>query len=282
MRVVLGNRPLLDVSQAGRGRIPPWLALAVLPVAFVVMQLGSAVVHGVALTYLKHVGLAAVAAQNYATLLAMAAGSLLLLGVTLALPLTQAMSPLSMLGLRRAPPQVFLWASLGTVALSPLADVLMNGMARLLPDRTLGTVPMLHDLARALPIAVVWPVFALIPGIAEEAFFRGLLLRSFEHAGRAVLISGLCFALFHLDPHHVVGVLPLGLFLSWVGLHHGLLVTMVAHVVNNTLAVITIHVSDLDVGYGTDVPMPWWWLPTGLLLTALAMQRLRAANPHAD
>ena len=275
-------RPSADRVDSRTRRLPPWLVLASLPVAFVVMQLGSSVMQGVAMTLLVHAGLSHTLAQSYSTLVGMAAGSLLLLLVTLVVPLTQSLKPIALLGFRSARPMVFVWAALGTVALSPLADVLMGTMARFLPDRTLGTVPMLHELAKTLPIALVWPVFAVLPGIAEEAFFRGLLLRSFDQAARAVLVSGACFALFHVDPHHVVGVLPLGLFLSWVGFHHGLWVTMVAHVVNNTLAVVTIHISKLDVGYGTDTPMPLWWLPAGLALWLACVALLRTARQPQD
>ena len=80
----------------------------------------------------------------------------------------------------------------------------------------------------------------------------------------------LLFAAFHLDPHHIAGVLPLGFFLAWVGARCGTLVTIVAHIANNTLAIIAVHSETLDVGYGTSEPMPWSWLPVSLVLAALA------------
>ena len=52
----------------------------------------------------------------------------------------------------------------------------------------------------------------------------------------AVLVSGTAFALFHVDPVHVVGVLPLGLFLSWVAQRSNTSVTIFAHVANNSIA----------------------------------------------
>ncbi|HKU43968.1 MAG TPA: CPBP family intramembrane glutamic endopeptidase, partial [Polyangiales bacterium] len=110
-----------------------------------------------------------------------------------------------------------------------------------------------------LPLAVIWPSFALVPGIAEELLFRGVLQGAFERSLRAVVIAGTAFALFHIDPVHVVGVLPLGLFLSWVAYRSSTSVTIFAHVANNTLAVVSIHSATLDVGYsiGRDMSLSW-------------------------
>jgi len=48
----------------------------------------------------------------------------------------------------------------------------------------------------------------------------------------------------------------------------GTLATIVSHVANNTAAIAAVQSETLDVGYGTDKPMPWPWLPVSLLVTA--------------
>lgn len=258
--------------------MPARVALMALPLAFVVTQLGGAVVREAMLWFLSGRIADAEASAAAATLLAMGSTSLLLLGVAIGVPFAAGSSLRAWLPIRSAPWYVFIAAAVGTVALGPLADLLMASMAAFFPEWTLGSVPLLHDLAQRYPVLWLWPFFALLPGVAEEAFFRGMVQGAFRRPTVAIAVAGSAFALFHLDPHHVLGVLPLGLFLSWVAQHHGLGVTMFAHVFNNTVALFSAQVADLDVGYGTDTPLPFYWVPLGLCVAALAMWLLRAAE----
>ncbi|MFI5306446.1 MAG: CPBP family intramembrane glutamic endopeptidase [Polyangiales bacterium] len=172
------------------------------------------------------------------------------------------------LGLRKISARSSIAAAVGTVALGPTADFLMRSMQTLLPKLNLGVLPMLHDLVRDLPWALSWPALALLPGVSEELMFRGLLQTAAERSGFAIGLSAIGFALFHVDPHHVVGVLPLGFFLAWVRSRCGTGATIVGHVANNSAAIAVVQSTTLDVGYGTDKPMPWQWLPVSLLITA--------------
>ncbi len=211
---------------------------------------GTLITHG---TRLHAVSSAGSAESIVASMLA---SELVLLMAAVAQPLSLALPVRATLGLHGASPEVFAAASVGTVMLGPLGDVLMNAMAQLFPGLTLGVVPALHELAQRLPLWLLWPAFALMPGAAEELLFRGLLQRAAGRSLGAVVLSGVAFALFHVDPVHVAGVLPLGLFLAWVAYRSSTLVTLVAHVVNNSVAILTIHSATLDVGYGTDRELP--------------------------
>lgn len=195
-----------------------------------------------------------------ATLMLVALGAARLSGLSLK----------SALSLRPASAACFAAAALGTVMLGPTADVLMRGMQLLLPKFNLGVVSLLHDLVRDVPVWISFPVFALLPGVAEELTFRGLLQTAAGPGWLGITISALAFAVFHIDPHHVAGVLPLGFFLAWVGARCGTGVTIFAHVVNNAVAIAAVHSEALDVGYGTDEPLPWRWLPASLALVAIA------------
>jgi membrane protease YdiL (CAAX protease family) len=195
------------------------------------------------------------------------AGSLLL--VALVAPLVSRVPLRLALNLRPAPPSCFIAAAVGTVMLGPTADACMRAMEMLLPQFNLGVVSLLHDLVREIPVLVAWPAFALLPGAAEELMFRGVLQTSAGKGALGIVVSALAFSLFHIDPHHVAGVLPLGFFLAWVASRCGTLVTIVAHVVNNTVAILVVHVAAFDVGYGTDDPMPWPWFPASLALCAI-------------
>lgn len=200
----------------------------------------------------------------------MVASELTLVVVSLLVPLMAALPLRKTLGLRGAAPHHFVAAAVGTFMLGPFGDMLMGLFARAFPHLTLGAVPALNDLARALPLVVIWPAFALLPGIAEELLFRGVLQRSLGRTRLSVVVSGVVFALFHVDPVHVAGVLPLGLFMAWVAYRTTTLVTLVAHVVNNSVAVFTIRMAELDVGYGGTQELPLSWVAVSLVVVFVA------------
>lgn len=211
---------------------------------------------------------------------AMLASELALLLVALLTPLLANVPLRDGLDLRSHRPQVFVAAAIGTVMLGPLGDALMTQFARLFPGVTLDVIPTLHELASRLSLFALWPTFALLPGVAEELLFRGVLQGAVRRGVWAIGVSGGAFALFHLDPVHVAGVLPLGLFLSWVAYRSSTLVTIFAHVTNNSLAVFSIHNAVLDVGYGTGRELPVSWLIASLIVfMAAALVIANATRP---
>ena len=84
-------------------------------------------------------------------------------------------------------------------------------------------------------------VLGILAPLAEELVFRGLLYGWL--AGRwnnlvAFVISSLAFAAAHTEPVHILLVLPLGFWFGWLRWRTGSLVpTIVAHMINNTIAV---------------------------------------------
>jgi uncharacterized protein len=204
----------------------------------------------------------------------MVASELGLLLVAVLVPLTAALPVRTSLGLQPVQLPVLLAAAVGTVALGPIGDRGMTWLSELFPDFTLGVVPTLHELARNLPLHWLWPSFALLPGVAEELIFRGVLQRSLANRTLGVVVAGCAFALFHVDPVHVIGVLPLGLFLSWAAARSSTSVSVFAHVTNNSLAIFSLHQAELDVGFGTDEAMPTEWVLVSLLVFAGAAYAL--------
>jgi membrane protease YdiL (CAAX protease family) len=227
---------------------------------------------GVALAQLEHAPEAIVPA--------LAASGLALLGVTLYAPQVAGVPLSRALGIRAAPPSAYVLAMVGTVALGPTGDWLMRLAAELYPQATLGVVPMLNDLVRAMPLFVVWPAFALLPGISEELAFRGLLQNAGGPLRLRLALSAILFALFHVDPHHVVGVLPLGLFFAWVASRYGTLVTVGAHVANNTIAIAMAR-----AGQDSDQVVPFSWVAASWLVVlacAIALSRGPAQDAAGD
>jgi len=96
----------------------------------------------------------------------------------------------------------------------------------------------LLDIKSAGQLVQVLVVMAVIPGIGEELFFRGILLRfGHQRAGKMLLpiiISSLIFAAVHGTPYNLVSIAIAGALLCLIYYWSGSLVTgMIAHMVYN-------------------------------------------------
>jgi len=176
----------------------------------------------------------------------------------------------SALGLKGAPWLAFVMAPLGILGLGPTSDGIVHLMRWLAPNFTFGTLGQLDTLMHGHSFFVLWPLVALLPGFAEEIFFRGLVQRCLGNGVVAILVSGISFACFHMDPHHVAGVLPVGLYLAWVAARaDSTWPTILAHTINNSMALFGSQLPK-SVGVGNEDPNPWY-IVGGLALTAVAI-----------
>ena len=93
---------------------------------------------------------------------------------------------------------------------------------------------------KELPLLVLIGVIALTPAIFEELFFRGLLPRFFEKKGvwTTIIITGVLFALFHLDFYKILPITFLGCWLGYLLFtSRSIYIPMLAHFLNNFLAI---------------------------------------------
>jgi hypothetical protein len=95
--------------------------------------------------------------------------------------------------------------------------------------------------AHSLPeFFFVLTTVALMPAIAEEFLFRGLVQQSVsEPLGRrwGAVVAGLLFGFYHLNPFSIVPLVCLGVFFGYIMYRSGsLLLAVVAHFVNNAVA----------------------------------------------
>ncbi|NUO53654.1 MAG: CPBP family intramembrane metalloprotease [Polyangiaceae bacterium] len=133
-------------------------------------------------------------------------------------------------------------AVLMVMATGPFADLAVRAVRYFLPGFTLGVLESLGEAARTdgPELALVFASVSLVPGIAEELFFRGLVQRSL--IGRlggpiGVVIASLLFGAFHVDPPQAVGAAVLGLSLGYVTWKtKSVIPAMIAHASNNALA----------------------------------------------
>jgi uncharacterized protein len=84
-------------------------------------------------------------------------------------------------------------------------------------------------------------LFAGLAPLVEELVFRGLLFGWIQGrwgGGPAFVVSSLAFAAAHVEPAHVILVLPLGLLFGWLRWRtDSLWPSLAAHMANNGLAV---------------------------------------------
>lgn len=137
------------------------------------------------------------------------------------------------LGLRRIGWRPVVLAVAGTTLLSFIVSQL--GVQ---PEGVRQVTDAVRDPSVVGPTLVV---LAVLAPLVEELVFRGLLYGWV--AGRwgplaAFIASSLAFAAAHAEPAHVVLVLPLGFWFGWLRWRTNSLVpTIVAHVINNAVAV---------------------------------------------
>lgn len=169
------------------------------------------------------------------------------------------------LGFRKAHWLCFVLAPIGILSLGPTSDLLVTWMKDIAPNASFGALESITKIVEAHSYVALWPIIALMPGFSEEIFFRGLVQRAAGFGWRAITLSAITFSFFHMDPHHVAGVIPLGFFLAWLGARTGSTwVPIFAHVVNNSMALLA---SKLASG-GEEPDIPLWVLPIGWAICA--------------
>ncbi|NTU58016.1 MAG: CPBP family intramembrane metalloprotease [Chlorobiaceae bacterium] len=139
-------------------------------------------------------------------------------------------------------------------------------------------------------------VLVLTPAICEELFFRGFVQKSFAGIltpNKAVLLTGLVFALFHMELFNLVPLTLLGWYIGYIYVQSDdLTVPAVAHGTNNLAALVLIQVQArlgvTDSGTaasGLLVMWQWWvFVVLSLIVFFLLIRRFpeRPASADAD
>ena len=83
-------------------------------------------------------------------------------------------------------------------------------------------------------------IIIFVSPVLEEAIFRGLLWRvaSLVFSDKVTwIVTSLLFAAVHMDPIHILGLIPFSFFAGWLKLRTGkLLPSILAHIANNAVA----------------------------------------------
>lgn len=127
-----------------------------------------------------------------------------------------------------------IWGFLGGVAVVNLSDTVVSQMT-FLPDLMKETFASLQlGWLGILCLSVLGPIL-------EELLFRGaitkVLLEKYDST-TAILLSGMVFGIFHLNPVQVVSATLAGFFFAWLYYKtRNLLPCILIHVFNNSLSV---------------------------------------------
>tara|TARA_R110002096_G_scaffold425644_1_gene634439 strand:+ start:11045 stop:12013 length:969 start_codon:yes stop_codon:yes gene_type:complete len=114
----------------------------------------------------------------------------------------------------------------------------------------------------------------IVPAIFEEVMFRGYIMRALEKSGGiivAVVVSGLLFGAYHLQPSNVIPLATLGILFAYVTyISDSLIPAMVAHLLNNGGQVIygATHPEFLDQEMTKDFDMPILLVVGSMILTS--------------
>jgi sodium transport system permease protein len=157
--------------------------------------------------------------------------------------------PRATLGLARVP----LSATLGALVAGAGAFYLIAIAVEPLFERLVPTPPALRQAVEQLivppsglrPLPLDLLAFALVPALAEELLFRGVLygaLRGKLGAWPAVALSALAFSAYHASPSHLLPALLGGLLLGAVrSLSFALVPAIAFHFANNAAVVVALR-----------------------------------------
>jgi membrane protease YdiL (CAAX protease family) len=153
------------------------------------------------------------------------------------------------LGPTQASPRGVAAAIIGMVGL----NFAFGAATDLLGIRAAGVMDrVVHALAGPTPVefAVALVTIGLLPGFAEETFFRGLIQpRLHSRFGRwpSIVATSVGFGVMHQDPMQGSLALLAGLFLGWTAERlGGVRPTIAAHAVNNSMAVLLASIGQAD------------------------------------
>lgn len=96
------------------------------------------------------------------------------------------------------------------------------------------------DFFSSTPILVSLLIVAVMPAICEEMLHRGFIQHTLHSQGKwqRVLVMGLVFGVFHLDPYRFLPTALLGMAFTFVMIEtKNIVVPMMMHFVNNALSV---------------------------------------------
>ncbi|MBE6148451.1 MAG: CPBP family intramembrane metalloprotease [Firmicutes bacterium] len=153
-----------------------------------------------------------------------------------------------------------------------LANLVINIIGRLFPS-IVTDYSLIESFLNFDNLVLAILVTALLPAIAEEILFRGVIFNSFNKkygAMVAILVSALIFGVYHMNWLQGLFAFILGLSLAYVYLKSGsLFVPIILHFINNLIAVLVNHYEVLNFSISSGCGI--YLVISALILTILAI-----------
>jgi membrane protease YdiL (CAAX protease family) len=139
-----------------------------------------------------------------------------------------------------------------------------------------GPTELVKNLIVEQPYVATIAAIAVLPALAEEIVFRGVLARSLANHKRlpvAIVLSSAVFGIYHVLPAQAVATFMLGCLLALLTLRaRSIVPAIVAHFLNNAIAIIvtreeTSAVSDVMQAH----PLVLLGITVGLLASGLVL-----------
>ncbi len=215
----------METKEIGRKlTLKPWQGIVWFIIVMVIMLTGGAAVQmqfgmfGVAIT---EVGLAVLGLVP-----------LLLFDINI-----KEMLPIKLPKIRHIVGTVLMW--LGTFLLATLSTLVV---AYFFPNSMAQTADTMSNLITSIPGILAFLIIAIMPAICEEILHRGFILtsmRSIKKDWLVVLIMGLVFGVFHMDPVRFAATTILGFALTYVMVKtKNILLPVLLHFINNAVSVL--------------------------------------------
>lgn len=118
-------------------------------------------------------------------------------------------------------------------------------------------------------------IIAIVPGVGEELFFRGLIQKTFLRIVNphvAIWITAILFSAIHFQFMGFIPRMILGAYLGYLAYYSGsILPSMLAHTFNNGMQVLMVYFNQNLLGMNVDDPknqkFTIWEIVTSILLT---------------
>lgn len=137
-----------------------------------------------------------------------------------------------------------------------LLIVLSNIISMFIPD-PFNSVQTIESTMTSLGAAPAVLVMGFLPAICEETLFRGAMLyplRNFKHMWNAIIVSGIMFGVFHLDPYRLPMMTALGVVFAYIFLKtENILIPMAAHFINNCISILAVIYSSAEIGGSREI-----------------------------
>jgi len=188
-------------------------------------------------------------------------------------------------------PGIYVVCALGMAGLGFVVDqvtfLLHRGSPALFDTRTLEQIAGIFEAASPVAFVALTLVVVIGPGIGEELFFRGFVLRSFRAdwpGWAAVLGSSVLFGLMHFNLLHSTGAGVIGLYLGYMALRTGSVWPgVVAHGLNNLITSVFARIQVQDTSDVWNEGHPTWLVLLGAaVVTASLLLLVRMTSEESQ